>query len=119
MKLNELLNCIDALTIFIIAIILLFSHYANKKSKLEMNVSKVEYWLIKTGLIIMCLGSFYGLLSVDTLPLSQTIINTGLAVFFLWLFIRLKRKYFKSEKDEDKKDFQRVDPKIRKYPTSR
>lgn len=55
-----------------------------RKNSMMNSLPKWESTMVRIGLITICCGSLFNLLTLSTPPLSELILNIGLAIIFLW-----------------------------------
>lgn len=65
-------------------------------SKIVHKWSFINHWILKTGLIVMIIGTLFNVLTFDTPSLSQISMNIGLALVFIWAYL-FHRKLFKTK----------------------
>lgn len=117
MKATELINIVASVIILLSSLYLLFTHYADRRSRLDESLNKTEYLLGKVALIVMSMGTLWALLKINTLPRSQITLNVGLALFMLWTCFRLNRVYYsKNPSKNDGLPKRTIDPKGEDYP---
>lgn len=117
----ELINLSASIVIFFTSIYMLFVHYGNSRSQLEKYLNKLEYFLVKIGLIFMAMGTVWVMTHIEKVITSQAILNVGLAFFMFWNSIRLKRMFIsKKERNIEVENLnisaKKVDPKGEEYP---
>jgi hypothetical protein len=47
----------------------------------------VQRWIVKSGLALIAAGSLFNFLTMSVPPITEVILNIGLAVIFLWAAI--------------------------------
>ena len=117
MKAISIINLVSCAMIFSTSVYMLFIHYGSSKSRLENHLHKLEYFLVKIGLIFMAMGTLFNIKYMQETPGSQIVLNVGLALFMFWNSIRLNRMFMSKRQEQFKSTTESdVDPKKQDFP---
>lgn len=89
---NELANAV-----MMVSVIMFYIYIYGDASKVVHRWSFVGHWTLKFGLIGIILGSLLNVLTFSNPPLTEVVLNVGLAMTFVWAYL-FHRKMFASKK---------------------
>jgi hypothetical protein len=78
------------------SITMFYLYLFTDNSKIIHRWTFINHWILKTGLIVMIIGTLFNVLTFDTPSLSQIGMNIGLALVFVWAYL-FHRKLFKTK----------------------
>ena len=76
-----------------VSVIMMYVYLYGDKTKVVHKWSFVGHWTLKLGLIGIILGSVLNVLTLSDPPLTEVVLNVGLAMTFVWAYL-FHRKMF-------------------------
>jgi hypothetical protein len=77
-----------------VSVIMMYVYLYGDKTKVVHKWSFVGHWTLKLGLIGIILGSALNVLTLSDPPLTEVVLNVGLALTFVWAYL-FHRKMFR------------------------
>ena len=80
-----------------VSVTMFYVYLYGDKSKVVHRWSFVGHWTLKLGLIGIIIGSALNVLTLSDPPLTEVVLNVGLALTFVWAYL-FHRKMFAEKK---------------------
>lgn len=80
-----------------VSVTMFYVYLYGDKSKVVHRWSFVGHWTLKLGLIGIIIGSALNVLTLSDPPLTEVVLNAGLALTFVWAYL-FHRKMFDAKK---------------------
>ena len=94
-----ILNLIANIILCISMVLFYLYLYGDVKNKHIMNKwTMIQHWSLRVGLLGIIAGSFFNILTLSTPPITEVVLNIGLALTFFWAYKFHKFLFDKKQK---------------------